>query len=304
MNAEDRPLQSGDKGRARSNWIARHWVGYLPLPVSFWAGGVVVLLCEHLLNQTARFFLPQTFDPYLVSLILVADYGITFAVSLWWWIGTWRANKKYRASNDPKSPWPTLVTVAISLSILRMGYTLWGFAIPQIDDSVADILEDPESGARGVNILSEHELEVYGPITRSVVNELRTALASAPNVRVIRLSSLGGRSGAAFEMAALVKEHSSDTTVRTECDSACTIIFLAGKHHCVGRYARLGFHSFAFAGEAAANANEIVRKEMEEAGVQPSFIDRALSTPPDSVFYPDFDQLQKGDVLTCAAPAD
>jgi hypothetical protein len=70
------------------------------------------------------------------------------------------------------------------------------------------------------------------------------------------------------------------------------------------RYARLGFHSFAFAGEAAADASRMFREQLQKAGVSTEFIDRALSTPPDGMFYPNFEELREAKVVTCVNPLD
>jgi hypothetical protein len=150
--------------------IKRHWHGELPLPFSFWGAGVFVYLTAHFSGRLAAYGLSRMINPIAVFLVLVGTYGLMFVGALWWWVGTWRANKRYRTGNDPKSPWPPLVTIVICLSILRMVYTLWGFALPQIDDAISDITEDSGDGPRGVNLIGRDEIEVYGPLTRSVTN--------------------------------------------------------------------------------------------------------------------------------------
>ena len=63
------------------------------------------------------------------------------------------------------------------------------------------------------------------------------------NIKTLRLTSEGGQQGASLDIKDLVLEYKLNTEVKSECSSACSIIFVAGqKRKLIGK-AKLGFHT-------------------------------------------------------------
>ena len=75
-------------------------------------------------------------------------------------------------------------------------------------------------------------------ITWEDVDELEALLKeSEPSVREIELNSAGGDIEAAFYMADLIIDFELNTNVNGTCESACTLILLAGETRMSGRTA-------------------------------------------------------------------
>lgn len=149
---------------------------------------------------------------------------------------------------------------------------------------------------------------------------LRQLLRDYPEIRILELSSDGGVHPAALDIAAVVADYGIDTVVHDRCESACTLIFLAGDKRTLGRGARLGFHSaswsrdnlkdyyeitqdargwideFAFASwvyeEGMRDFNKIL-EYMIARGVDVQFIIRAAYVNHDDIWYPTREELEK-----------
>ena len=71
---------------------------------------------------------------------------------------------------------------------------------------------------------------------------LKSLLKANNQVRVVKLSSSGGEVGAAYEIVDVVIERQLDTHVIDFCESACTLILLAGVNRTAEKNAKIGFH--------------------------------------------------------------
>jgi len=282
----------------QKDWTKRHWRGDLPLPLSFWGVGVIGIAFLFLWARLIDPSFLDTYDPYLNLFGLSARYVVTLVTLTWWLVGAWRSATA-RALRPLGSIWAKLTKLAICVVILREIYILPFAVVPIFADAVSNINEDPKWGPRGVRAeQGTTELEVYGAITRSVPRALELALRSNPKLSIVRLDSKGGRADAAYELRSIISSHGLDTLVSTECSSFCVIAFLSGKHRWMEHNARIGFHSTSFGGQRASDANKIAIQEMEVAGVSKTFLQKAFATPPDSVWYPSFDELKDAGVVT------
>ena len=77
-------------------------------------------------------------------------------------------------------------------------------------------------------------------ITWEDVDELDALLKSEQSIKEIELNSVGGDVEAAFYMADLIIDYELDTNVNGTCESACTLMLLAGERRTVERGARVG----------------------------------------------------------------
>jgi hypothetical protein len=73
-------------------------------------------------------------------------------------------------------------------------------------------------------------------------------LLAAADRPLLRLQSPGGRIAESVSLARLIRRHSLDTYVESECDSACTVAFLSGRERIATLDARLGFHRSSIVG--------------------------------------------------------
>jgi len=282
-------------------WVLRHWRGLLPLPLSFWAVGSLGIVFVLLLGYLTKHIFFASYNPYLDLVGLIAEYVASFATLTWWLVGTWRS-ATLRALHIPGNVWPKVVKVAMGLIIVREVFLIPSAVLPIFNEAISDIREDPQFGPRGVRMGPTTEVEIYGAITRSVPLALEEAIKSNPKISVVRLSSKGGRAGAAYELRDRIRNHGLDTLVSTECSSYCVIVFLGGKHRWMERSARMGFHRIQFGGQNASDANEIARREMKAAGISSNFLNKVFATPPESLWYPSNEELRDAGVVTGCPP--
>jgi hypothetical protein len=140
-----------------------------------------------------------------------------------------------------------------------------------------------------------------GAIESGMAMKFQAVLEAAPDVRTIVLQSEGGRLGEAIDISEIVRAKGLDTYVESWCHSACTIILLAGRDRAAAPSARIGFHEPAFPGAKAADIpslRSVSRRIYDNAGVQPTFTDRAFATPTSGMWFPTVEELQSARVLT------
>lgn len=147
-------------------------------------------------------------------------------------------------------------------------------------------------------------LLIEGTLSQGTAKLVARALAGAPSVNTVQISSVGGRMGEAQSIARLVRSRKADTVAGKVCMSACTVVLLSGHHRSsIGH--GIGFHQVAFPGFDAtelAAANAALRQTYVEFDLPKSFIDQALARNANDMWYPSERQLFDAGVLTRMAP--
>ncbi|MFN3516675.1 MAG: hypothetical protein ACK4YM_05885 [Novosphingobium sp.] len=159
---------------------------------------------------------------------------------------------------------------------------------------------------------------VVGMILEGSFHKFDAVLRSAPDVRVVHLSSAGGYTIEARLMAALVRKRRLDTYVEYHCASACTQIFVAGRQRVIGPLGQIGFHRAVQVNERGMagkvrprtdrkltqttvfgiSGNDTLRLAYELAGVDAGFIDKALSYNHQNMWHPPANELLAARVIT------
>ena len=93
----------------------------------------------------------------------------------------------------------------------------------------------------------------------------------------------------------LIRARDLVTYTSVACASACTIAYTAARERYLKAGARLGFHRSVFAGNE--NAGEM-RRPLLAAGIEPSFVERAVAQPASSIWYPTDAELTSGRVVS------
>jgi hypothetical protein len=286
-----------------STFVRRQWTGNLDLAISFWVVGALVIVFSYALNAIAATGILGLRNMIAAPFFVLGFYSLGWVALIWWWVGTWRASAR-AGRRFLGRLWPVLSRFIICLSVVAQSYAGLTIGIPQLADASLAALDDPQLGLRGVRVIDAgRQLELYGAITRSTPAMLGEELNSHPDVTILRITSKGGRLGPASRVAEIVRRHHLSTFVQTECDSACTFVFLAGTRRSIVTGAHLGFHNPNFGGEEI-RGNEIGRKEMKLAGLPGTFIDKVFSTPSTSIWYPTDDELKIFRVITEILPND
>jgi hypothetical protein len=168
--------------------------------------------------------------------------------------------------------------------------------------------------------LSEDGQTVYvvGMILEGSFHKFDAVLRKAPRVRFVHLSSAGGYTIEARLMAALVRKRKLDTYVEFYCASACTQIFAAGRNRVIGPMGQIGFHQAVMVNDRGmagkvrprtdrkltsttvfgVNGNDTLRLAYELAGIDPAFIDKALSYGHQNMWLPPVNELLEARVIT------
>ena len=161
---------------------------------------------------------------------------------------------------------------------------------------------DPKLGPHHVRLLAGgSELEFSGDMSAGSAQELGNMLDANPGVGVVHLNSSGGLVSEGRQMFALLHERQVITTTDKFCVSACVLAFLGGRERYLAPAARLGLHEeFSdIATKIQIEAAEQSDKQlMQSLGVPGEFVDKAFSTPRDSIWLPSVGELQAANVIT------
>ena len=162
-------------------------------------------------------------------------------------------------------------------------------------------------------------------ITWDDVDELEALLKSEKSITEIELNSAGGDIEAAFYMADLIIDFELDTNVNGTCESACTLVFLAGEKRSVERGSWVGFHqsywdapyirdyferkkdskgwsnAFDFASWLYGDTQQEVLRNLQyfiERGVDAGFAIKTMKAASDDMWYPRRKELRAAGVIT------
>lgn len=292
----------------RLGYLRRHWRGQLSLATSFWLNGVLtglvlVPLVAYLLSRVAIWAV-QGQQALIAASAVVVALAFPWPLMVWQLVGIWRsAGRTHRERSRRFGPWLARGAVVVCALVgLIGGAMLVGKRLPLIGELYRAASGDTERGERRYAVtLGGRELILAGPIAIGSVREVKERLARHPQVAVLRLEGPGGRIAPARELRDLVEARGLSTYVGESCNSACAFIFIGGKERILRKGARLGFHRLALAGmsdsEMDAQAAQ-EREAMRQRGIAGWFIDKALSTPFEKIWYPTEEELVRAGVVT------
>ena len=286
-----------------SNYFRRHWDGDLTLPVAYWVNGILAMLLVFGLFLAAG-MIDWTEFPTGASLAYAAALIATMAVTLWQLVGVWRSADRH-TKRGGSSGWAVAAKVAVVLGAIRMTGEISSNYGPQLAELFTIATGDRAYAGHTLRVLHDAaELEVAGPIGFGLTDEVEAILNAHPTVRLVHLTSLGGRVEEAKKLSGLLKARGLDTYVSSECTSACTLAFMGGTHRFIGPTARMGFHAFDFPGLNFEQQAEVRRQGIEfyvAQGTSRAFAERAFDTPITRAWYPTIDELQSAGVVTAVA---
>jgi hypothetical protein len=151
------------------------------------------------------------------------------------------------------------------------------------------------------------ETHLRGPIDNPLLPVSLGEAVSGAEMPRLTLSSPGGQLRIAAQMAHVVRAHAVHTRVTDWCLSACTLVFLAGDRPLLDKGGHLGFHRPAGLIEAGDGSQEsrlfalddsdpavrAYRQALINAGAAPWFVERALTTPHDEMWFPTREELAR-----------
>ena len=140
-------------------------------------------------------------------------------------------------------------------------------------------------------------LTLSGEYQFGVAEAFAAALEKYPHARTVELAGPGGREMEGLAIAYAIEDRNLVTRAVGDCDSACTLAFLAGRERILHQDGRLGFHAVS-SPVYVWNLNENYDGYLASRGVPPEFIARAAATPSDDMWYPTRDELLAAHVIT------
>ena len=274
--------------------------------MSLFGAGAIVLLASRafffLGNSTLRQFAEVGSRAYIVIIMTVAFDLLAVPLALWWLVGAWRSASK-PSQRSAASYAKLSVKIAICGLALGLSSALLLILPSVVLDQISLLRDDVGAGPRGVRVRPDGRMiEIYGFLSGSVATSFTSAVEANPSVAIIELRSFGGRDFAAHQIRNVIASRGLDTLVSSECNSACTIAFLGGKHRLMGQTARLGFHAGRSGLMPTEAQDETVRQEELAQGISKDFLQRAFSTPARSIWYPSSGELKAAGVVTTILP--
>jgi hypothetical protein len=282
-------------------YARRHWKGQLSLPVSYWVNGP--LLWIGLL--VAAFAAAMAVGGYApgrrpLSAWLIAVCAVLLLVAIWQAVGTWRAARRYIA-NGGSVAWAAASRFTCIVALLAyVGVVVNEWQL--IRDSwliVTFRSKTPPSRIRVLN--NRKEVEIAGGLSIGTAEALEAILDRTATIHIVHLNNDGGVVNEGVRLGELIKSRGVATFTARTCVSACLLAFMGGKERYLGTEGRLGLHEatvFGIGGNFARDTNERVRRVLLQRGLPESFINRALSTPASSMWYPSMRELLDAHVIT------
>ena len=216
----------------------------------------------------------------------------------------WRSLTLMTHRNAVTNNLRTLARAIVVLTLIPGGLAGFFFGVPYSGQALSDAIQ--ESGAPGWSLKlsdSGKAIRISGEIQFGLSDALGDLLEANPGVERLELESPGGSVREGLELAELVQKYSLDTEVRTYCDSACTLVFVAGSERSLAPGAELGFHRcrsrlwyHALLYDDEHNAE--LARYFQSMGVSPAFAEKVISVSSDDVWYPSVDQLLAAGVMT------
>jgi hypothetical protein len=189
----------------------------------------------------------------------------------------------------------------VILGILRAVSVIALTGVPIVTEMSKLLVTGDDKPPYHLNLLRDGtELELSGGMPFGTTKAVEKALDAAPAVRVIQLNSIGGRISEANALFQLIKKRNLYTYPSISCVSACALAFLAGREKYLGEGGRLGFHSASIGGKGSAvfeGINDDIRAQLQAQGIPKSFINHALSTAPQDMWYPTQKELLQAKVI-------
>jgi hypothetical protein len=142
------------------------------------------------------------------------------------------------------------------------------------------------------------ELRISGEITFGYAEKVVAAVLARPDLTSLVLEGPGGLATEALTLADYVRAWQLETRVTESCESACTLVFIAGTRRVLEGEGRLGFHAASSASPLAQVDPAEDVEDVAQFGIDRAFAERAAAVPAEDMWYPTHDELRQAHVVT------
>jgi hypothetical protein len=150
--------------------------------------------------------------------------------------------------------------------------------------------------------LDRKALIVTGEFTPGIAAAVEQSIAASPSVRIVVFESPGGDINEAMRIGRAIRQNGLETGVATECSSACTYSFIAGRERILLPSGRLGFHACRKVVWYSSCENKKYSSYLIVGGLDETFIRKALNVQPPDIWYPTPAELLAAHVVTRTQP--
>jgi len=278
------------------NYIKQHWWGRNSLVQAFWVNLVILFVA---LSLVERFVFPPFIKDEAVVTGAVIAYFIVVKLIVYPWqvVGVIRACDLRIKSGSGRS-WVTAAQIALVMSLAAtLIATIETYQKLQIFkrdlELRAMVLPGPEYS---LDLVKQGKLiHLQGPFEIGITRKVTQLIARNPEVVGIILDSEGGQIYEGRGLARLIGKYELQTFSLEKCLSSCTTAFVAGTTRTLGINARLGFHQYkTYSLIPSINVENEQAKDMAifiKQGVSPEFLEKIFVYPPESIWWPEIDEL-------------
>lgn len=190
--------------------------------------------------------------------------GDRLIVLVWQVVGTWRSATRHaahRVAANRGTCWATAIKIMLVLGMMRTIVEFSQAGALQIAEMFDMAFRgDPSMPAYSLRVMRNGtEIEVTGGFKFGLTADFERVVSASPRIRVIYLTSIGGRIGEAAKLSDAIKKRGLVTYVATHCESACTLAFASGRERWVHQSGKLGFHGLAFPGMTSTGLDAAAR---------------------------------------------
>ncbi len=282
--------------RKRIGYIQKHWRGELSLRVSFWVNFVILGKIFYYIDE--NLYIPQE------SPLLLARLGLLWVIFLfsifhpWQLIGLWRSSNRQIALKKGTREANLVKALIIITSVFILGNAASGWDLYKQSFNLG-VLSKDNYGDYKVNLENNGTfIHLKGGMGIGVTKEVEILLEENPKVKGVILDSYGGWVFEGKKLAGLIKEKYLDTYSIKECQSACTIAFIAGDNRYLGLGANLGFHKYCTVGAAGiCERDEDDLRSFKRAGVREWFLNKVFVATGEDMWFPTLTELLDANVV-------
>lgn len=282
-----------------TNYFVRHWRGQLSLPVSYWVNGWgATAVCVGLMLLAGKYL--ENISVRGKSTAILGLTALLLLTAVWSAVGAW-SSAGHHVSRGGARIWAVAVQVLTVLGIFVTATNFFLYQLPQMREHWLLASGRDPLGQIDIQLSRDgRAIVLSGVLGSGSANKVRAQLEQTPDVTSVVLESGGGRMAEAVDIARLVRERKLNTYVETHCESACTLIFLAGEDRAGTPHAQIGFHRAFFPGmdpKLDAAMTEKMLKQYREAGLSQAFLARVRTTQSTDMWYPTRDELLEAHVV-------
>ena len=278
------------------NYIKQHWQGRNSLAQAFWLNLVILFVA---LGLVERYVFPPYIEDEVVVTVAVFVYVIVVKLIVYPWqvVGVLRVCD-LRIKSDSGRSWATGVQIALVVSLAAtLIATIETYQKLQVFKRNLELeaMTLPVPGY-SLDLIEQAQLiHLRGPFEIGITRRVAELIARNPEVVGIILDSEGGQIYEGRGLARLIRENKLQTFSLEKCLSSCTTAFIAGTTRTLGTNARLGFHQYkTYSLIPSINVENEQAKDMAifvKQGVSPEFLEKIFVQPPESIWWPEIDEL-------------